>query len=339
VLERIVRITHHTMTGRVPMSASRISFTVTCLVSLLLLPACGSGDLGGILGGGDTTAAVTDVRGTVDRVDTRERVIVLRDAVTGTRSLRGTETGTMVQLRYDDRTTVTFQGRDYRPEDLEPGDRIEARVDDSSRTMLATRIEVTHDVRTGTGTGTVGGSSTIVRGEVRAVDTRNRMIDLDRTDGTRRELVRLEYDNSTTVDFRGRQYRPEALERGDSVDVRVRTIGNRLIADQIVVVQSVSGTSSPSTGDVRGTVRLVDTRARTIELERTSWGTRFTTTPQGDRVVLDYTADTIVEFQGNRYTPENLEPGDEIEVWLDDIRGRSTARRIVVVRDARAPRF
>jgi hypothetical protein len=325
------------------MSPSRISFTVTCLVSLLLLSACGSGDLGGILGGGDATAAVTDVRGTVDRVDTRERIIVLRDAMTGTRSLRGTDTGTMVQLRYDDRTTVTFQGRSYRPEDLEPGDRIEARVDDSSRTMLATRIEVTHDVRTGTGTGTgtgtIGGSSTIVRGEVRAVDTRNRIIDLDRTDGARRELVRIEYDSATTVDLRGRQYRPEALERGDSVDVRVRAIGNRLIADEIVVVQSVSGTTGPSTGDVRGTVRLVDTRVRTIELERTTWGTRFTTTPQGDRVVLDYTADTIVEFQGNRYTPENLEAGDEVEVWLDDIRGRSTARRIVVVRDVRAPRF
>jgi hypothetical protein len=322
------------------MSASRISFTVTCLMSLLLLSACGSSDLGGILGGGDATTAVTDVRGTVDRVDTRDRVIVLRDAMTGTRSLRGTDTGTMVQLRYDDRTTVTFQGRSYRPEDLEPGDRIEARVDDSSRTMLATRIEVTHDVRSGTGSGTIGGSQTTVRGTVRTVDTRDRRIELDRTDGSRNEIIRIEYDSATTVDFRGRQYRPEALERGDTVDVRVRTIGNRVIADEIFVVQSVSGTGTGATSaDVRGIVRSIDTRSRTIELERTTWGTRFTTTPQGDRVLLDYTSDTIVEFQGNRYTPENLERGDEVEVWLDTLLGRSTARRIVVVRDVRAPRF
>jgi hypothetical protein len=327
------------MTGRVPMNASRVSFTVTCFLSLLLLSACGSGDLGGILGGGDAAATVTDVRGTVDRVDTRDRVIVLRDAMTGTRSLRGTDTGTMVELRYDDRTTVTFQGRNYRPEDLEPGDRIEARVDDRGRTLLATRIEVTHDVRTGSGT--VGESQTTIRGTIRSVDTRDRRIELDRTDGLRNEIVRLEYDSATTVDLRGRQYRPEALERGDTVDVRVRTIGNRVIADEIFVVQSVSGTGTGATsGDVRGIVRAIDTRSRTIELERTTWGTRFTTAPQGgDRVLLDYTSETIVEFQGNRYTPENLERGDEVDVWLDTVLGRSTARRIVVVRDVRAPRF
>jgi hypothetical protein len=316
--------------------------TVTCLFALLLVSACGSGDLGGILGGGGT-ASVTDVRGTVDRVDTRDRIIVLRDATTGTRALRGTDTGNVVQLNYDDKTTVTFQGRNFRPEDLEPGDRIEARVDDRARTLLATRIEVTHDVRTGsgaTGGGTIGGSQSTIRGTVRTVDTRDRRIELDRTDGLRSELIRIEYDSATTVDLGGRQYRPEALERGDTVDVRVRTIGNRVIADEIFVVQSVSGTGTSATSsDVRGVVRSIDTRNRTLELEQTTWGTRFTTTPQGDRVLLDYTPDTIVEFQGNRYTPENLERGDEVEVWLDTILGRSTARRIVVVRDVRAPRF
>lgn len=194
-----------------------------------------------------------------------------------------------------------------------------------------------------------------VQGTVRSVDTRNRLIVVDseatdsrynlRNGNGDREVV-VYYDDRTTVEHGGRTYRPEDLERGDRIRANVQATGDRLVAQQIEVVYDVSGGGSDTgdtrddlTSDLRGTIRYVDTRNRTLELETSRYGSGFA--PEGssssdrygsgDVVVVSYDAQTIVEYQGRRYEPENLERGDRVEVDVRDSGGRRLAERIVVV--------
>ena len=88
--------------------------------------------------GGGGIDAYDDTRGTVAFVDTRARLI----------GLGGDGYGRDRQLRYDGRTTVKYQGRLYRPEDLDRGDqvRIQARRLGNGE-WLAERIVVERSVR------------------------------------------------------------------------------------------------------------------------------------------------------------------------------------------------
>ena len=193
-----------------------------------------------------------------------------------------------------------------------------------------------------------------VQGTVRSVDTRNRLIVVDSEDSRYnlrngngdREVV-VYYDDRTTVEHGGRTYRPEDLERGDRIRADVEATGDRLVAQQIEVVYDVSSGGSDTgdsrddlyTSDLRGTIRYVDTRNRTLELETSRYGSGFA--PEGssssdrygsgDVVVVSYDAQTVVEYQGRRYEPENLERGDRVEVDVRDSGGRRLAERIVVV--------
>jgi hypothetical protein len=47
------------------------------------------------------------------------------------------------------------------------------------------------------------------------------------------------YDAETVVEYQGRFYGLDSLERGDVVDVDVTDTGSRLIAEQIEVVHDV----------------------------------------------------------------------------------------------------
>jgi hypothetical protein len=49
-------------------------------------------------------------------------------------------------------------------------------------------------------------------------------------------VVVVHYDSSTIVEFEGRRYQPENLERGDEVEVELRDSGGRLLAEEILVV-------------------------------------------------------------------------------------------------------
>ncbi|HEX5720526.1 MAG TPA: hypothetical protein VF179_30505, partial [Thermoanaerobaculia bacterium] len=80
------------------------------------------------------------------------------------------------------------------------------------------------------------------------------------------------------------------------------------------------------TTEVRGTVRYVDTRDQTLELEPTTGRTGL--------VVVHYDSNTIVEFEGRRYKPENLERGDRVEVEVHELNGRMIAEEILVVGEA-----
>lgn len=236
------------------------------LVAATLLAGCGSTGVGDILGGGSTSdrndpseQRIDNVRGTVESVNTRDRTIVVDVESTGySNNLRNGDEE--VVLSYDDSTTVEFQGRTFRPEDLERGDRILAEVDSayrSSSTFRVDEIQVLYDVSGGTGS-TSGAYdddddrydnslANDVRGTVSYIDTRARTLEIQTSSARgfssgstgstgRTGTVVVHYDSQTVVEFEGRRYQPENLERGDEVEVEVREVGGRLMAEEILVV-------------------------------------------------------------------------------------------------------
>ena len=233
---------------------SIISF-LTVLFAAALLAGCGSSGIGDVLGGSrgnDRYGQTGDVRGTITSVNTRDQTIVVDQEGSGNYLRNGGSD--QVVLHYDSGTRVDFEGRTYRPEDLERGDRIAANVDESSGSRLyAQNIQVLYDVSGGTGgTGSSGGydsggyNDTLgsdLRGVVRYVDTRSHTLEIEpssRNDSRyptdRSGVVIVYYDAQTGVDYQGRRYAPENLERGDEVQVDIRDSGGRLLAEQITVV-------------------------------------------------------------------------------------------------------
>lgn len=117
------------------------------LAAALLVGACGSGgglgDLGSIILGSPSTTQSSDVKGTVDYVDTGARRIDLN--VSYINNLRDTNNGQRGAIYYTDRTRVVFENRDYAVGDLERGDEIEVRgVNDGGR-YVAETITVVRD--------------------------------------------------------------------------------------------------------------------------------------------------------------------------------------------------
>lgn len=237
---------------------SSIRFLIPLFALAVLVGCAGMGD---ILGGGDRSPdrrgpddrydpyeeRVTDLRGTVERVDTRDRFIVVDAERTDRYNLRNEGEGEVV-LYYDDRTVVEYQGQTYRPADLERGDRIAATVEQSGNRLIAEQIEVTYDVTSG---GVLDGDRgdredrydrgdrlTELRGVVRSVDTRNRVVEIESSDTRygRGDVVRVDYDAETIVEFEGRRYQPDNLERGDLVEIELRDFGDRRVAQEILVV-------------------------------------------------------------------------------------------------------
>ena len=113
-------------------------------------------------------------------------------------------------------------------------------VVDSGREWWARSIEVVRNVRDG---GYGGGydpgyGAGDMRGSVSYVDTRARMIRLD--DAGRGTRVHVAYDGRTTVEYQGRRYGPEDLERGDIVRVQARQTGrDQWLAERIIVERSI----------------------------------------------------------------------------------------------------
>ena len=227
----------------------------------------------------DRDQRVTEVRGRVERVDTRDEVIWVEPSGVYRSSLRN-EDDDEIALHYDSGTIVEFEGRTYKPTALEPGDRIVADVYDDGTRLEAREIEVTYDV---TGTDRYDDDRSAddrydddrsaddrynddrsaddrydddrdadvaeLRGRVRWLDEDRQILELedaswgwgaDSRDRSRRDgVVEIHYDSGTVVEFEGRRYRPANLERGDEVQVEVRDTGSRYEADEILVVASV----------------------------------------------------------------------------------------------------
>lgn len=231
------------------MKLQRISL-LAALVAALVLTGCGSSGIGDILGGStgsstnDPYQNVNSVRGTVERISTTEQYIVV-DAESTTSNLRNGDDELV--LYFDDRTTVEHQGRTYRPADLEVGDRILADVDSNGSRLMVEEIQVLYDVTSNDNDDDrwdtdandddrYGDTRTQeLRGTVRYIDTRDKTLELEPSTG-RSGVVVVHYDTSTIVEFEGRRYKPENLERGDRVEIEVRELNGRMIAEEILVV-------------------------------------------------------------------------------------------------------
>jgi hypothetical protein len=121
------------------------------LAALLLTAACGSmgGDGGGlgsisdIILGSPSSTTQSDVRGSVDQVDTGARRIDLN--VTYINNLRDNNQGQRGSIYYDNSTRVLYQNREYNVTDLERGDEIEVQGVNENGRYMARTITVVRD--------------------------------------------------------------------------------------------------------------------------------------------------------------------------------------------------
>ncbi len=217
-----------------------------------------------------------------------------------------------------------------------------------------------------------------VQGTVLRIGRRDHVIVLDPGDGGRdgregrdhRDEIALFYDDNTTVEYQGREYRPEDLERGDRIQATVEERGDRQVAEEIQVLYDVSSEGGvapdrpvppirpespdrpdrmdrgpdrddlglqgePDAAVLRGVVQSVDSDSQSLEIEVAGDDSQDSDSdgPSGPSgtVEVRYDARTTVEYQGRGYKPENLEEGDVVEIHLRrDGSGRSVADQILV---------
>ncbi len=171
----------------------------------------------------------SQLQGTVDSLDTAyDRILLVVDDQRGGRGQRA-------EVRYDQRTRLFYQGRELAVEGLERGDVVRIDVAQSGRELWARRVEVLRDVREGGYGGGAYGQD--LRGSVALVDTRSRLIRLDGAGYG--NSMQLRYDERTTVEYQGRLYRPEDMQRGDQVRVQARQVrNNEWLAERIFVERS-----------------------------------------------------------------------------------------------------
>jgi len=180
---------------------------------------------------------VREVRGTMESVDPNEQAILIRPGDGG-----GPDDRDLV-IHYDDDTRVEFQGRSFGVESLERGDQISAAVERGPDGLLTEVIQVIHDVRGGeTMPGDRGRreeergepEAMELRGVVRSNDSHRQALEVERAGS--KSVVEVGYDDNTDVEFQGRHYSPDNLEKGDAVEIELREEGGRPVADKIVVV-------------------------------------------------------------------------------------------------------
>jgi hypothetical protein len=304
------------------------------MLSLLLLAGCGVAGLDGIMGGGSPGETVSnELRGTIDQIDLQDQSFLLTQTDRAMSSLVNRDDRT--RIYFDDRTSVTYNGQAYRPADLEVGDEVVVRVSQAGSRLFANSMSVLRDVSGGLGTPN-GMRTAQLQGTVQNIDTAQQTINIDQ--GLSRGSVTVLYNANTEVERNGRRYHPEALRRGDEVRIGVREADRgQLVANNIDVLENTADGRPYAASMVRGTVRDIDPNRQIIELEQTSLGSSFNP-GNVNRLMLQYDANTIVEYQGGRYSPNHIERGDVVEVEVQDINRRQVAQRIVVMRDVRSMR-
>lgn len=306
---------------------------------LVLLASCGSSS--DIFGGNNGNSART-IHGTVDSVDLNNSSILLTNTSGYNTNLsNGGYGGNSVRIYFDRNTTVAYNGQSYRPENLDRGDEIDVRVQQSGNNLYADAVTVTYNANpNGTTNGGVYASNSY-SGTVRYVDTARRTIELDRSTGSN---MIVNYDPNTTVMFNGRSYLPGDLEVGDQVTIYTRDIGGgRLVAQNIDVTRSMTSSSGGGVynnnyATLRGTVRSIDTYSHTITMEQTSYVSGFL--PNGSSrnsvITVQFDPNARVNVSGSLQPISGLERGDVIEIQAQDL-GNSNwmATSITLVRDVR----
>ena len=304
-----------------------------------LVLAAGCGTTNPVFGPSGNTSY--ELHGTVDQVDLNSRSVYLTN-VSGNGSMLSSSGGNSARVFFDSRTPVYFQGRTYSPSQLDRGDQITVQVEDNGRSLQADSMTVVYNSMgssypTGP-TSEPGRVSSTIRGTVSYVDASRRTIDIDRNGGG---TVTVEYDTSTPVYWNGKTYMPSQLERGDEVDVRMSDLGGgRLFAQDVTVLRNANGGrneggTASATSTIRGTERRVDTARRTITLDSASWVAGFDP-GAGNRstITIEYDANSNVDVQGRLYPVSGLQPGDVIDVQVDNFGSSNPfARTITLVRD------
>lgn len=231
----------------------RIFVLAGMLPAVLALSSCATGALGGYPQGGQSSGSsypgssypdqqypqqypANQLIGTVQGVEANAGRILL--------NTQGSTYGggsSRVEVYFDQRTQLAYQGQVYPVDGLEQGDEIRIDATQSGGRLWARSIELLRNVRDGQGGayGQGGGYSNSgdLRGEVGLVDTHARFIELRRGagGGNYGAAQRIRYDERTTVEYQGQRYRPENLQRGDIVRIQARQYGNELIAERILV--------------------------------------------------------------------------------------------------------
>ena len=126
------------------------------------------------------------------------------------------------------------------------------------------------------GAGSGGQSQNQVSGYIQGVDTRNRQIGIQQSNG---QTLVVAYDNQTQVVYNNQSFPVTSLENGDQVTVRVQQLQNGgYYTDVVQVDRSVSSGSTIQSGNVQllqGTVRQVDQNSGLFVLDANN-GTRVT---------------------------------------------------------------
>ena len=108
----------------------------------------------------------------------------------------------------------------------------------------------------GGGAGTGGNQ---LSGYIQGVDTRNRRIGVQQSNG---QSIVVLYDQQTQVMYQNQTYPVTSLENGDQVTMRIQQLQNgNYYTDVVQVDRSVSGPSTMQSGNVQllqGTVRQID---------------------------------------------------------------------------------
>ena len=174
-------------------------------LAFFALAACnGNSNLGNILGGvlgGGGAAQNNQVSGTILGVDTRSQQIALQ-----------TSDGQQVNLAYDQQTQVVFQNQSYAVTNLERGDRVTVRVQQTQNGGYYTdMVQVDQSASSSTTGGTASGNVQSIQGTVRQVDLQNGLFSLN-TNNYGQVIVALPYNVSRTD-----QNRFQNLRAGDNV--------------------------------------------------------------------------------------------------------------------------
>ena len=144
------------------------------IAALALSTGCSQlGQLGSVLGTG-TQPQSGQVSGTVQGVDTRNQQLVLQAT-----------NGQQVALLFDQQTQVTYQNRNFAVTNLERGDRVTARIQQTQNGGYYTDLVQVDESVSGTGTAypssgsTSSGTVQSLQGTVRQVDRQNGLFTID----------------------------------------------------------------------------------------------------------------------------------------------------------------
>ena len=198
---------------------------------LFLFAAAGCHEIGHVDDGGYGSAG-GEIVGEIQNINSRAAEIEIRS-----------DSGRTSYVRYDSRTQVVYQRRNYSVSNLEPGDYVAMRVDTDRDGRLYTDLVT---VREDTQNRAYRGSNTVLRGTVKRSDPRYSSIMVENTD---RRQVSFYYDARTRTRFQNRDYRPQDIKSGDYIDVRTRD-GNKdnPTADVINVISRAQDGAGPNRG-------------------------------------------------------------------------------------------